>query len=689
MKKVFIISLFTINLLSDVLRVGIYENPPKIYFDTHNQPQGIYVALLKDFAREHNHTLAYVTCQWDACLNQLSANEIDIMPDVAKTPQREERFTFSKEVILSSWSVVYRNKAVKIDSVLDLDGKSVVLLKNSIQSNTIRQYTQKFSITPRFIEVNSFDAIFKLNESVDAFITNRFYTHDAIKQKDYIATEILIEPSIITFAFNQQSAFRFQNEFDDYVHQLKKNPNSLYYKELASLLESQSKYDIPLWLKYSALATLTLVIVLMLIIVVFKILLRRKQDEIEKSMLLDSLTRLSSRYKLTEDLKRFPKANLAILNIDNFREINDFFGYQFGDAIIKEIAKRMQVILANYEYQELYHLQGDEFAVLSSEETQEHFIHAINEILLQINAKNFHVMKEEISLQFTAGISCGQDHAILLATADIALKQAKKDRKNLSYYKEDAKTTQQYESNLLWTKKVKNAINENRIIVYYQPIIQNSTKKCLKYESLVRMIDTNQEVILPAQFLEIAKRTKHYIKLTQIVVEKSFKTFEHLPYEFAINLTIEDILDEDFTLFLFSKIAAYNNPSRVTFEIVESEGIENFEEVVGFIKKLKSYGCKIAIDDFGTGYSNFEYLIHLQADIIKIDGSLIRHIHDNVNVKAVVKTIVSFAKSMQMQTIAEFVADEEIFMACKDLEIEFSQGYYFSKPLTEPSYKSM
>jgi ABC-type amino acid transport substrate-binding protein len=116
MKKVFIISLFTINLLSDVLRVGIYENPPKIYFDTHNQPQGIYVALLKDFAREHNHTLAYVTCQWDTCLNQLSANEIDIMPDVAKTPQREERFTFSKEVILSSWSVVYRNKAVKIDS---------------------------------------------------------------------------------------------------------------------------------------------------------------------------------------------------------------------------------------------------------------------------------------------------------------------------------------------------------------------------------------------------------------------------------------------------------------------------------------------------------------------------------------------------------------------------------------------
>jgi EAL domain-containing protein (putative c-di-GMP-specific phosphodiesterase class I) len=125
----------------------------------------------------------------------------------------------------------------------------------------------------------------------------------------------------------------------------------------------------------------------------------------------------------------------------------------------------------------------------------------------------------------------------------------------------------------------------------------------------------------------------------------------------------------------------YKIGERVTFEIVESESIDNFFKVLEFIKNVKSYGCKIAIDDFGTGYSNFEYLLKLKADYIKIDGSMIREIDTNKEAQLVVSTIVDFAKKIGMKTVAEFVENESIFKTVKSLGIDYSQGYYFSVPV--------
>ena len=116
---------------------------------------------------------------------------------------------------------------------------------------------------------------------------------------------------------------------------------------------------------------------------------------------------------------------------------------------------------------------------------------------------------------------------------------------------------------------------------------------------------------------------------------------------------------------------------------VESESIECFEEVEQFIGKVKSHGCKIAIDDFGTGYSNFEYLLKLKADYIKIDGSLIKNIDTHKETELVVSIIVEFAKKMGMKTIAEFVENESILNKVKELGIDYSQGYHFSPPTEE------
>ncbi|MDD2905815.1 MAG: EAL domain-containing protein [Sulfurimonas sp.] len=670
---------------ADFIRVGVYENPPKIYIDATNIPQGIYIDILQDFAKKEDAILLFVPCKWSECLDMLERGEIDVMPDMAHTSEREANYLFSKEIVLSSWSVLYRNKKSDISSILDLHKKNIIVLQNSIQASAMKSYTQKFNIEPNFIEVQSFDEAFALSkqEPVDAILTNRFYTNSLTRNKTFVKTDILIEPSILTFAYSQKNS-ELQERIDFHLKALKKDPDSIYYSSRKALLELQETYILPSWVYYGSLFFAVALIVLVLIILFFRKMFQAKKDELEKSIITDALTGFSSRYKLMQDIQKAPNASLALLNIDNFREINDFFGYEFGDSTILEVSKTVYESVPHTMNHIFYHLQGDEFAILCRDTNEEKFIQMIQNILAEVNSKDFYVLQEDISLQFSAGLSFIKNHTVLLATANIALKNAKKERKALKIYDDTSTTSKEYKSNLVWTKKLKDAIKEDRIVVYYQPVVCNLTKEYEKYEALVRLVSKEGEIIPPSQFLDIAKRTKNYIQITQIVVAKSFAAFEHLPYQFAINLTIIDILDTEFNLFLFDKLEGYSGVSRVTFEIVESEGIENYKEVAEFIKKVKSYGCKIAIDDFGTGYSNFEYLINLQVDIIKIDGSLIRHINTNQNANAVIKAIVTFAKSMNMQTIAEFVEDESIFLACKELGIDYSQGYYFSKPLTKP-----
>jgi EAL domain-containing protein (putative c-di-GMP-specific phosphodiesterase class I) len=204
--------------------------------------------------------------------------------------------------------------------------------------------------------------------------------------------------------------------------------------------------------------------------------------------------------------------------------------------------------------------------------------------------------------------------------------------------------------------------------------------KIEKYESLVRLIDEDGKVIAPYAFLEIAKRSKQYLSITKKVIENTFETFANTAEQFSINLTMEDILNPDISELLTYKMFDKRYHSRIIYEIVESESLEKADLVFEFIKNIKKFGCEIAIDDFGTGYSNFEYLVKLTPDYIKIDGSMIKDITSNPDSEEVVKTIIDFAKKRHLKTIAEFVSSREIFEKVLELGIDYSQGFYIGKP---------
>ena len=158
------------------------------------------------------------------------------------------------------------------------------------------------------------------------------------------------------------------------------------------------------------------------------------------------------------------------------------------------------------------------------------------------------------------------------------------------------------------------------------------------------------------------------------MIKKSFEKFAGLAYEFSINLSLQDIESQAVVELLIENLQRYGCGERVVLEIVESEGINSFEKMSQFITNVKEYGCKIAIDDFGTGYSNFNYLSKLNI------GSLVVDIDKDESQRATVESILHFAKKMKIKTIAEFVENETIYNVLTELGVDFSQGYFFSKP---------
>ncbi len=320
--------------------------------------------------------------------------------------------------------------------------------------------------------------------------------------------------------------------------------------------------------------------------------------------------------------------------------------------------------------------------MLSKERDHDILKNNIQLLIEEIHKHPITIEDHDIFLNITVGISF-EETELLLPTANMALKLAKKESKNIIFYSDEASLNEEYENNLKWIQEIKDAILDDRIVMFFQPIMDNNTNTISKYEALIRLIDKKGNIITPWHFLEIAKKAKLYKKLTKIVVKKSFEAFKDNDYEFSINLTIDDILDKDIKAYIFQTLETYNISERVIFEIVESESIENFDEIEKFIQKVKSYGCKIAIDDFGTGYSNFEYLMKLQADFIKIDGSIIRSIVDDKRSEVLTSVIVAFAKEMNIKTIGEYVETKAIQDKLVELGVNKSQGYYFDEPRAE------
>ena len=469
-----------------------------------------------------------------------------------------------------------------------------------------------------------------------------------------------------------QNLILFKRAFPGYFNYLQKIQNPKSRKLLKKM------YNIYYNEKLQNIKKLNLVfnfIIFMLIggifIVTFLIYLINKEHlSLQKAFITDSLTSLGNREKFKIDIKKYKTPVFYLINIDRFKHINDIYGSRIGDEILKQIAN---ILKNNFECENknVYRIGGDEFGILCDKEFDyKEIIEYFNNHPIKVNGKSFNIsVSIGISKEFP-----------LIETADMALKQVKKDLKIKSLkYSENSNLKQLYKENIEKSKILQEAIKNDLIIPVFQPIFYNKNLNICKYEVLAR-IKTDNGLISIFPFLQIAKENKVYKEITKTIYLKAYDVFKNRNDEFSLNLSISDIVNDEIVELIDKLLTNESFAKRCTFELLESEAIEDYEIVKNFIKDKKKKGVKFAIDDFGSGYSNFEHILNLEIDYLKIDGSLIKKIKDN-NTQIIVKTINDFAKQMNICTIAEFVSNKEIFEIVKNLDITCSQGFYLSKPL--------
>lgn len=410
----------------------------------------------------------------------------------------------------------------------------------------------------------------------------------------------------------------------------------------------------------------------------------KSKEELQAQFYTDSLTHLGNRNKLIKDLKNLnDNSFIALVHINDFNQLNNFYGHKVGDQIIVQISN----FLFEYFYQhqfKIYRFDGVEFALLLENTNEpEKAFDLVEKAIKTLESKPLEIQNHTIHLHFTAG-AC--NHADCLTRADLALRIARKEKKKILLFNESLQQTQEFQNNVIWSSKIKKAIKNDDILFYIQPIYNNSTKSIARFEVLMRLQE-DETVHTPDKFLQISKQSGTYFSLTKKMINYAFDNFSNSQYPFSINLTVDDILENDVRDLLIARLKSIQGKNIYAIvELVESAGIESYQQVKEFQKEINSLGAKFAIDDFGTGYSNFEYLTELKPDIIKIDGSLIKDIDTDMKKQQIVKSIKDFALINNCEVVAEYVHNEIVAQKIIDFNIEYSQGFHFGKPLPFKDY---
>lgn len=548
--------------------------------------------------------------------------------------------------------------------------KEAIGIFNTTKANELR-FLQEFTDLGGSVLLakNSLDS--QLIDGLDRGIHTLGENHFNNADKDQISSSLIGNLKV------------FRNFFPQYKEAIENLEHSETKKALAGLRRSFLAEDnIELYsVKYFSYLLVLFYISSLGLIVYFLL-------QSEKDARTDKLSGFGNRKAYESQLRRGVPSVLFLINIDKFKHYNDFYGIAFGDELLKMTANRLILLCRHWQNALLYRLGGDEFGILIEQHDQIDLERLGRSILKEFHGKPMLIEDIEISLSITLAIST---QTPLLETADMALKSIKKNRaKDMIFYHDGLNLLEVVRENITKTHELRHAFEHDRLIPYFQPIVSLHTGRIEKYEALARLITQEGEIKSIFAYLDVVKESKYNATLTKVMVKKSFEVMKNLSHLFSINLSIDDITDHETITMITKTLDQYPDiAKRVVFEILESEAMDDYTKVAEFIHTVKAYGCKIAIDDFGSGYSNFDHLLNLDIDIIKLDGSLIRNVATSPHAVMIVETIVGFAKKAGMVTIAEFATDQAVYETVKKLGIDYAQGFYTGKPKAMPLHTSV
>jgi len=411
----------------------------------------------------------------------------------------------------------------------------------------------------------------------------------------------------------------------------------------------------------------------------------------------DTLTGLYNRSTLISSIehaiamcKRYEtQAALLLLDLDNFKKINDSFGLFFGDALLVEVALRMKHRLRDTDV--FARLGGDEFAVLIEKVKSRSDIVTFANKLMDIFSEPFLVESQKIYITASCGVSRfihdDIDALSLLKNADIAMYDAKNGGKNsFSFYYE--KDSPYDKTRVILENELHDAIVNNQLEIYFQPQVRSTDKTLVGAEALIRWNHPRHGLMQPSEFLSIADDAGLMHKIDLWVIEKVFQFIASWAKEdkplvpIAVNISNTLFHHKSFLPELERLHIEFPTLARfMDLELTEHIMMKNPEETLHRVKMMKSFGFSISVDDFGTGYSSLNQLKHLPIGKLKIDRSFIKDIANNENDEAIVRAIVAMARSLNMEVIAEGVDENSQVDILSGHDCHHIQGYFYSEPI--------
>lgn len=402
-----------------------------------------------------------------------------------------------------------------------------------------------------------------------------------------------------------------------------------------------------------------------------------------KKAFIDPLTKVFNRNYLNEILFSIELKNyaLAMIDLDKFKIINDTYGHQAGDFILQEVSSIIKNSLRSSDMFIRY--GGEEFMLLIHNRGGD-AISICERVRLNVSKHRYIFNNHDIKVTLSMGLHSSphleKNIQEAIKVADIALYKAKKSGRNRIEIHDEVSKEDSSKTFIL--NCIKDALELNRVICHYQPIYDHKAKEIIKYEALVRVINKDNNIVLPNDFLPLIKGTNLYYKITKRVLDIVAQNIIKNNLPISINISFSDIIDNDIFDIIVNALQEYAQyATKITFEILESDEISDIELFSSRVQELQKLGVSIAIDDFGSGYSNFRAVLDSEANYLKIDGSLIKNIDKNEKDYKVVDSIIHFAKRSNMKTIAEFVHSKAVYDKLVELDVDFMQGYFISKPL--------
>lgn len=432
--------------------------------------------------------------------------------------------------------------------------------------------------------------------------------------------------------------------------------------------------------------------------------LKEKNNIIEYMAYHDGLTDLPNRrlfqeqlmVKLNQAMKHNQSLGIMYLDLDRFKFVNDSLGHSTGDRLLQEVSKRLIASVSGDDF--VARMGGDEFVIMLAKTDRELALEVADNILTAFK-EPFHVDKYELYLTTCIGLSIfpydGEDATSLIKNADAALYRAKEQGKNMYNVYHSGMNIQSYRS-FLMQNDLRRAIENNELMLVFQPIVNIDSGKIMKAEALLRWNHPNWGIISPLEFIPLAEETGQIIHIGQWVLREAchqsnrWKEKGLTPIPIAINFSPLQFLQKNLVSIISEVLKETSTlPEQLEIEVTESTLLTNDNSTSHVLKQLRSMGIKINLDDFGTGYSSINYLRRFPFDTIKIDKSFIQNISDNKkDAVALIELLTTLAKNMNMSVIFEGVETVEHLDVLRKYHGEYYQGYLFSPPVSGDEFET-